>query len=201
MLFVTRVSYWHLCLSIVVGRLWETQSPVRCAKWDPTYNIMYAGSMCLQPRQLCYNIATNQSFAKWNRNKEKLHLFPVSSLFENFGKCLKASQNLQDQNDETWSVTFTGYRKRMRIIVFMTFSQEGTKQMKKIDAIFEIKMVKLINRYKLYSNDEIHDLCVARGSGRRAEFFWLLVNKRSIGLESQLSTIDQKAILVYYPSD
>lgn len=59
----------------------------------------------------------------------------------------------------------------MRIIVFMTFSQEGTKQMKKIDAIFEIKMVKLINRYKLYSNDEIHDLCVARGSGRRAEFF------------------------------
>lgn len=33
----------------------------------------------------------------------------------------------------------------MRIIVFMTFSQEGTKQMKKIDAIFEIKMVKLIN--------------------------------------------------------
>lgn len=31
----------------------------------------------------------------------------------------------------------------MRIIVFMTFSQEGTKQMKKkIDAIFEIKMVK-----------------------------------------------------------
>lgn len=107
-LFVTRVSYWHLCLSIVVGRLWETQSPVRCAKWDPTYSIMYAGSMCLQPRQLCYNIATNQSFAKWNRNKEKLHLFPVSSLFENFGKCLKASQNLQDQNDETWSVTFTG---------------------------------------------------------------------------------------------
>lgn len=72
---------------------------------------------------------------------------------------------------------------------------------KKIDAIFEIKMVKLINRYKLYLNDEIHDLCVARGSGRRAEFFWLLVNKRSIGLESQLSTIDQKAILVYYPSD
>lgn len=59
----------------------------------------------------------------------------------------------------------------MRIIVFMTFSQEGTKQMKKIDAIFEIKMVKLSNRYKLYSNDEIHDLCVARGSGRRAEFF------------------------------
>lgn len=59
----------------------------------------------------------------------------------------------------------------MRIIVFMTFSQEGTKQMKKIDAIFEIKMVKLSNRYNLYSNDEIHDLCVARGSGRRAEFF------------------------------
>lgn len=59
----------------------------------------------------------------------------------------------------------------MHIIVFMTFSQEGTKQMKKIDAIFEIKMVKLSNRYNLYSNDEIHDLCVARGSGRRAEFF------------------------------
>lgn len=50
----------------------------------------------------------------------------------------------------------------MCIIVFMTFSQEGIKQMKKIDAILEIKMVKLSNRYKLYSNDEIHDLCVAK---------------------------------------
>lgn len=89
-LFVTRVSYWHLCLSIVVGRLWETQSPVRCAIWDPTYNIMYAGSMCLQPRQLCYNIATNQSFAKWNRNKEKLHLFPVSSLFRKLWKMFES---------------------------------------------------------------------------------------------------------------
>lgn len=59
----------------------------------------------------------------------------------------------------------------MRIIVFMTLFPRGNKTKEKIDAIFEIKMVKLINRYKLYSNDEIHDLCVARGSGRRAEFF------------------------------
>lgn len=137
------MSYWHLCLSIVVGRLWETQSPVRCAKWDPTYNIMYAGSMCLQPRQLCYYIATNQSFAKWNRNKEKLHLFPISSLFR---KLWKMFESFSESTGPKWrNLKCNIYREKENNVYYCVhdFLPRGNKTNEKIDVIFEIKMVKL----------------------------------------------------------
>lgn len=59
--------------------------------------------------------------------KKSFICFQYQAYFENFGKCLKASQNLQDQNDETWSVTFTGYKGKECVLLC-----SWIKQMKKI---------------------------------------------------------------------